>query len=150
MLRMVGWRPASVNGDPDPLGVERQLARTLQHQRCRLGVVRREGVVGEEVPVARVDEQLGELGSDDLDQLAGGVEVAPLPEERVLVHAVDLDRNALRPRAEGPLSGDREAALIEERSPRTRSGLGESLRFADPEGEAGVDQAPDAERDPTS
>jgi hypothetical protein len=84
------------------------------------------------VPVARVDEQLGELGPDRLDQLAGGIEVAPLPEERVLVHAVDLHRDAVRPRSEGPLSGDREAALVEERSARARSGLGEPLRFPTP------------------
>ena len=43
------------------------------------------------------------------------------------------------PKAHSPVIGI--AGLVEERSARTRSGLGEPLRFADPEGEAGVDQA---------
>ena len=130
MLRMVGWtvgvrqwssRPARGRASAHPV---EELARALHHQRGRVRVVRREGAVGEQVSVARVHEQLGELGSDRLDQLAGEIEVAALPEERVLLHAVDLHRDTVRPRSEGPLAGDREAALVEQRSARTRLGSG--------------------------
>ena len=47
-----------------------ELSRPLHDKRRRVRVVRQQRTVGEQVPVARVDEQLGQLGSDRLDQLA--------------------------------------------------------------------------------
>ena len=93
------------------------------------------------MPVARVDEHLAQLGPDGRDQPAGGVEVALEPEERVLLHAVDLHRDAGRPRPDSPLAGDRQARLVEQRAARARPGLGQPLGDGDAAGEAGVHEA---------
>src|SRR6266536_3215046 len=107
-----------------------ELARALHHQRRRVCVVRRQRAVGEQVPVARVYEQLGQLGPDRLDQLASGVDVAFQREERVLVHAMDLHRYPVGPRPESPLARDRHAGLVKQRAARAGPGLGVLLRRA--------------------
>jgi predicted DNA-binding transcriptional regulator YafY len=113
--RHPGDSPASAGAASQALPESVQEAqRALQHQRRGVGVVGRQRAVGEQVLVARVDEQLGQLRPDDLDQLAGGVDVALKPEERVLVGAVDLHRDTLRPRPERPLASDRDARLVQQ------------------------------------
>ena len=74
----------------------------LHDQRRGVGVVRRQRTVGKQVAIAWVDEQLGGLGSDGLDQLTCGVDVTFERKERVLVHAVDLHGNPIGPRPEHP------------------------------------------------
>src|SRR5205823_9553321 len=56
-------------------------------------VVVREAFVGEQVPVAGIEVELGAL--DRLGELAGDLDVAEL----VVGHRVDLEGDALRPRA---------------------------------------------------
>jgi len=89
-------------------------------------VVRRQRAVGEIVLVARVEEQLCILGL--VNKLAGGVNVALETEEGVSVHPVDLDREAVRPRPDRPLAGDRQTRLVEKGAPRT-SALSMTMAF---------------------
>src|SRR5262249_9157420 len=88
--------------------------------------------------VTGVDEELGQLWPDCLYQFPRGVDVTFDREERILVHAVDLDWDLVGPRTEGPFAGDRDAGLVEQRAARARPGLGESLRRGCAEREAGV------------
>src|SRR5580692_1428938 len=65
-----------------------ELDRAADDQGGRAGIVARQRAVGEQVLVPRVGEQLREVGADDRDQFAGGLEVTFVREERVVVHAV--------------------------------------------------------------
>ena len=91
-------------------------------RRRGLGVVRRQAAVGEQVRVAGVDEELGQLRPERLDELASRGDVALLGEELVLLHPVDLHGYAVGPRAERPLAGDRDARLVEQRALRAPDG----------------------------
>ncbi len=51
---------------------------------------------------------------------------------------VDLHRDAVWPRTEGPFAGDRDAGLVEQRAARARPGLSEPLGRAGAEGETRV------------
>ena len=68
--------------------------------------------------VAWVQEQLRVV--DRGDDLARRLDVALADEDRIGVHAVDLDRHSLRPRPERPLPADRDAGVEEQRSARAR------------------------------
>jgi hypothetical protein len=92
------------------------------------------------VLVAGVDVQLAQLRSDRLDQLASGVDVTLQPEEGVALHAVHLHRDAVRPRPEGPLAGDREARLVQQRAASAGASLGQFLGHAHAERDARVDE----------
>ena len=116
------------------LGEERE--RPLGEQLRRALVVAREARVGEVVLVAGVEEELRVLGC--LDQLASRVDVALADEDRVLVHPVDLRRNAVRPRSAEVR--ERDARVVEERPARSSAGLSELLRRDDAEGEPRVDE----------
>jgi hypothetical protein len=86
------------------------------------------------VLIARVEEEVGGLGR--AGELAGGVDVALAGEDRVVLHAVDLHRDARRPGAE---ELGRHACVEEQRAARAGAGLGELLRRQDAEREPGVD-----------
>src|SRR5215469_3147015 len=92
------------------------------------------------MPVAGVDEQFGELGADCCDEFASRVDVALQPEERVFVHAMDLDCYAARPRAECPIPSDGDARLVEQRTPRAGPRLREPLRLRGAPREARVNE----------
>ena len=64
------------------------------------------------MPVAGIQEALRTL--DHLRDLAGGDDIPLADEDRVLVHAMDLDRYAVRPGSEGPFAADREAGVEEQ------------------------------------
>ncbi len=115
-----------------------ELEHSPGEQRGRIRVVRRERAVGEVVLVAGVQEELRVL--DLLHDLAGGVDVALADEDRVVVHAVDLDRDAVRPGSEGPLAADREAGVEEQGSAGSGPCLCELLRRQHAEREPGVDE----------
>ena len=68
-------------------------------------IVRRQRAVGEVVLITGVEEQLGVV--DGCDDLPGRVNVALPDEDRVRVHAVDLDGDSVGPRAEGPVAGEK-------------------------------------------
>ncbi len=85
---------------------------------CGLFVVGRQAAVGEQVTVARVEEQLGIRRR--LDERAGGVHVALPGEEGICVHAVDLDRGVRGPGAAE--LRDRDACLEQRNGSRTRAG----------------------------
>jgi hypothetical protein len=78
------------------------------------------------VLVARVEEQLRVL--DVRDDLPRRVDVPLADEDRVVVGAMDLDRNALRPGPERPLAGDRDARVEQERTARAGTRLRQLLR----------------------
>ena len=80
----------------------------LLDERRSVLVVVGEAAVGEEVPIARIQEQLGALGL--LRDLAGDVGVPPL----VGLPRVDLERDALRPGAAELRRGD--TGMEQERS----------------------------------
>jgi hypothetical protein len=84
--------------------------------------------------VAGVEEKL-HVGR--LDEFSGGIDIAFLHEDRIGVHPVDLRREVGRPRAELRW---RKARVEEQRTLRTRAGLGELLRGHDTEREACVDE----------
>ena len=98
-------------------------------------VVRGEADVGEQVPVAGVEEEFGVRGSGH--QFAGGFEVTFAGEERIGVHPMDLDRHIGRPARRIRRPG---ARVEEQRTARARPGLGELLRGHDAEREPAVDQ----------
>ena len=102
-----------------------ELEHPLGEQRGGLRVVRGKRAVREVVLVARVEEELRVL--DLLDDLAGGLDVTFANEDRVVVRAVDLDRDAVRPWSEGPLAADRDRGIEEQRAAGTWSRLGELL-----------------------
>ena len=93
------------------------------------------------VPVARVHQQRRQLGPDRRDQPACGVDIALPREEPVLVHAGDLHGDPFGPRPEGPFAGDRNARLVQQRASRAGPSLGETLRRAGSEREAGINKA---------
>ena len=107
-------------------------ALNAEHERRGVGVVRGQlGAVVEQVLVARVDVQLGDLRSDDVDEAACGVQFALQAEERVLLHAVDLHRelpSGQGPTAHSPVTG-RKASYS--RAPRAPGRSGQHLRGAD-------------------
>src|SRR5260221_8130497 len=72
-----------------------ELKYPLGEQRGRIGVVRWERAVGKVMLVTGVQEKLRVL--DVLHDLAGGVDVTLADEDRVVVHAVDLNRDTVRP-----------------------------------------------------
>ena len=86
--------------------------------------------------IAGVQEQLRLL--DLRHDLASGVDVALADEDRVVVHAVDLDRDAIRPGSEGPLAANREAGVEEQGSTGSGPCLCELLRRQHAEREPGV------------
>ena len=105
-------------------------------EQCRgIFVVVGEAVVGEQVSIAGIQEQLRAL--DCLHDLAGGGEVFVDP--LVVLHHVDLERDALRPRAAELLG--REGGAEQQGSLRARPRLGQHLRGHHPEREPGIDQA---------
>src|SRR5438309_5458114 len=103
-----------------------ELKHSLGQHCGRLRVVGGERVVGEVVLIAGVQEELSVL--DLLDDLAGGLDVSLAHEDRVVVHSMDLDGNALWPWPEGPLAADRDAGVEEECAPSSRARLGKLLR----------------------
>ena len=103
-------------------------------QHLRGPVIGRQAAVGEQVLVTGVDEQLGLRGRRH--ELAGGVEVAVLGEERVGLHPVNLDRNAVRPRAAE--LGRRQTGVEEHGALCPLPGLGQHLRGHHAEREAGI------------
>ena len=119
----------------EPRGAAEEAEHALHEQpRGGLVVVGQAGV-GEQVLVARVEEQLRGIGH--LDQLTGGVEVALRDEQLVGVHRMDLDRGVVRPGA--PELGDRDTGMKQQGALRARPGLGQHLRGQHPEREPGVD-----------
>src|ERR1700749_2792544 len=133
--------PACERGAARLADLVQELQRAADDQRGGARVVARQRAVGEQVLVTRVGEQLGKLGTDDGHQFAGGLKVALVGEVRVVVHAVDLHRDPVWPQAEGPVFGERDARLVQERAARARCGLREALGGGATEGEAAVDQA---------
>src|SRR5581483_9540557 len=75
-----------------------------------------------------------------LDNLARGVDVALANEDRVLVHAVDLDGDTLGPRPKCPGAADRQARVEEQRAAGSGPRLRELLRRQNAEREPGVDE----------
>src|SRR5215210_9253222 len=102
--------------------VSEEAEGALLEQRRRALLVVGEAVVGEQVAITRIQEQLGLF--DRGVELAGGVEVA-LERPLVALHQVDLERNTGGPRAAELLG--RNAAAEEQRSLRARPRLGEHL-----------------------
>ena len=88
-----------------------ELKHSDGQERGRIRVVRRQRAIGEVVLIPGVQEKLRVL--DLLHNLAGGVDVALADEDRVIVHSVDLGRDAVRPGSEGPLAADRQARVEE-------------------------------------
>src|ERR1019366_29012 len=112
---------------PLPNGVE-EAHHSFGQQGSGAFVPRGEAVIGEEMPVAPIEEQfaIGRAGN----QCSRGVEVAFLNEALVRIHAVDLHGNLWRPMA--PERGDRNAGLEEKRSGGAVPGLGEFLAGSTP------------------
>ena len=105
-------------------------------EQCRsLFVVVEEAVVSEQVPIARIQEYLRAL--DCLVELAGGLEVFP-DNPLVVLHHVDLQREALRPGV-AELRGW-ESSGKEQGSFGARTSLGQHLRRHHPERESAVDE----------
>src|SRR4249920_2024439 len=107
-----GWRAGRLApGFLDP-------AEEVEHpagQECSgLRIVGRQRAVGEVVLITGVEEQLGVV--DGRDDLPGRVNVSLPDEDRVRVHAVDLDGDSVGPRTEGPFAGDRDAGVEQQRS----------------------------------
>src|SRR5437867_4153327 len=94
--------------------------RALLEQRRGLFVVVGHAVVGEQVPLAGVEEK---LCARRLDELAGGGEVLLGP--LVALHHVDLERDAVRPGAAE--LGGRHGAVEEEGSRRAGASLSQLL-----------------------
>src|SRR5215213_11880282 len=95
------WLPSASRRPPSgpptsDAGEELEHARL--EQRGRFRIVGGQRVVGEVGLVARIQEELrvGNRGDD----LTGRVDVTLVDEDRVVVRAVDLDRDSLRPRPE--------------------------------------------------
>src|SRR5262249_31424458 len=103
----------------------------LRHQGGRSRVEVWGTAVGKEVPVAGIQEQL--CSGDGFGNHSCDVHVAKL----VLLHDVDLQRNAVLPLTE---LGDRDGAAEEERSDRADTALRQLLHRYHPEREAGVYQ----------
>ena len=106
--------------------------RCFEQRRSALVVVG-EAVVGEQVPVARVEEQLGAVVRLDELPRRGQILLGPL----VVLHHVDLDRDARRPGAVAELGG-RQCCREQQRSLAARARLGQQLRGHDAEREAGI------------
>src|SRR5438105_10018893 len=113
-----------------------ELQHSLGQQRGRVRVVGGQRVVGEIVLVAGVEEQLGVVHL--LDDLARRLHVSLADEDRVIVHAVDLDGDAIWPGSEGPLAADGDGRVEEERASRSGPGLGQLLRDHLTEREPGI------------
>jgi len=107
-------------------------------ERSGLRVVRRQRAVGEVVLITGVEEQLGVV--DVGDDLPSRVDVSLPDEDGVRVHAVDLDGDSVGPRAEGPVTGDRNAGVEQQRAASPGPGLRELLSRHLPEREPGVDE----------
>ena len=79
------------------MGVVEEAEHALPEQCRGAFVVVGQAVVSEQVPIAGVQEQLRAL--DRLGELAGGVEIALSEDQLVGVHHVDLEPDAMGPRA---------------------------------------------------
>ena len=88
--------------------------------------------------ITGVEEQLGVV--DGRDDLPGRVDVSLPDEDGVRVHAVDLDGDSVGPRAEGPVAGDRDTGVEQQRAASPGPGLRELLSRHLPEREPGVDE----------
>jgi hypothetical protein len=66
------------------------------------GVVGRQRAVDEEVLIAGIDEELGPVGPNGGDQLAGSVDVALVCEELIVRLAVDPNRHTVQTCLPGP------------------------------------------------
>ena len=117
---------------PSPKEVE----HPPREQRGGAGIVRRQAGVGEQMLIARVEEQLGMR--DGRDEGTGGVDIALAGEERIRVHAVNLHGQFRRPRRAELRDGD--AGVEQQRAARARSGLGQALGRQHPERESGIDE----------
>ena len=90
------------------------------------------------MPVAGIQEQLRAI--DGFGELSGGVEVFVRRQDPLVgVHHVDLERDALRPRAAE--LGGRNGRVKQQGSLCAGPGLSEHLRRQHPEREPGVDDA---------
>ena len=124
-----GRPPTSPRGDDDQppvLALDRRSGRHRELASARgeelegsageavggVRVERGERTVEEQVLIAGVRDELGEVGAEGGDELAGGVDVALVGEELVVVLSVDLHRDVGRPRPDGPLTRDRQAGLV--------------------------------------
>jgi len=87
------------------------------------------------VEIAPLQEELRAL--DRPGQLAGSVEIAPLQDHLVGFHHVDLQRNALRPRA--PELGGWDTGVEQQGSLGARTRLGQHLRGQHPERKPRID-----------
>ena len=106
---------------------------SLEQRRGTLVVVR-EAVVGEEVTVTGVQEQLRALGR--LDELARGGKVLGSP--FVVLHHVDLERDARRPRASE--LGGRKSSGKQQGALGAQALLGQHLRGHHSEREPRIDE----------
>src|SRR4029078_432389 len=102
-----------------------ELQHALCHELRGRRVVRGQRAVREVMLVAGVEEELRAV--DLVHELAGGVDAALADEDRVVVHAVDLDRNAVRPGPERPVAADRDRRVEEQGPACSRPRLGELL-----------------------
>ena len=88
-----GLSPTQASADS-----RQEVEHALREELGRLGVVARQAGVREVVLIAGVEEELCVVGR--LDELAGGIHVAFLHEDRIRVRPVDLRRKTGRPCAE--------------------------------------------------
>src|SRR6266536_4932746 len=116
------------------LDVAEEAEHALLEQLRGTFVVVGQALVGEQMSIAGVQEQLRAL--DCLDELARGGEVLHRP--LVGLHHVDLERNSRRPRVAE--LGGRESGAEQQGSFRAGTRLGQHLRSRHPEREAGIDE----------
>src|ERR687891_631879 len=126
----------SVSYTSQLLDVIEEAEHALLEQRRGALVVAGQAVVSEQVSVARIQEQLRPLYR--LVELAGGFEVFVRRQRPFVgVHDVDLERDALRPRAAE--LRQRDATVEQQGSLRTGPCLGQHLRRHRAQREPGID-----------